>query len=194
MGHEKVDVTVAFNFSFFIFDTRVALRRYLEAAGETLAPEGLLLLDAYGGADTQRCNPEEREVDDFTYVWDQHSFDPISHRVRNYIHFEFPDGSRLRRAFSYDWRLWTIPEMRELLHEAGFRRTEVYWEGTDHKTGEGNGVFRQAETAPEDPAWICCPATASWWRTSASSRCARARSALPVRAASTPAGARSCPA
>jgi hypothetical protein len=155
VGHEKVDVTVAFNFSFFTFDTRAALRRYLEAARETLAPEGLLLLDAYGGADSQRCTAEKRKVDDFTYVWDQHSFDPISHRVRNYIHFEFPDRSRLRRAFRYDWRLWTIPEMRELLHEAGFRRSEVYWEGTDHETGEGNGVFRRAETAPEDPAWIC---------------------------------------
>lgn len=26
----------------------------------------------------------------------------------------------LRRAFRYDWRLWTIPELAEMLEEAGF--------------------------------------------------------------------------
>ena len=154
VGHEKVDVTVAFNFSYFLFHGRDALRRYFEAARATLAPEGVLMLDAYGGADAQRCNEERRKVDGFTYVWDQHSFDPISHRVRNYIHFELPGGTRLRRAFGYDWRLWTIPEIRELLLEAGFRSSEVYWEGTDTATGEGNSIFRRRESAPEDPAWI----------------------------------------
>jgi hypothetical protein len=155
VGHEKVDVTVAFNFSYFLFDTRDALRHYFETARATLAPEGLMLLDAYGGADSMRCTTERRKLDGFTYVWDQHSFDPISHSVCNYIHFEFPGGSRMRRAFTYRWRLWSIPEIRELLAEAGFRETTVYWEGTDRATGEGNGVFRPRESAPEDPAWIC---------------------------------------
>jgi hypothetical protein len=27
-----------------------------------------------------------------------------------HIHFDFEDGSRLERAFSYDWRLWSLPE------------------------------------------------------------------------------------
>jgi hypothetical protein len=155
VGGEPVDVTAAFNFSYFLWKTRDELRRYFERARASLLPEGLFVLDAYGGADAQRPSLERRKVEGFTYVWDQHSFDPISHHVTNFIHFEFSDGSKLRRAFRYDWRLWTIPELRELLGEAGFRRTEVYWEGTDADTGEGNGVFRKRERAPEDPAWIC---------------------------------------
>ena len=154
VSHEKVDVTVAFNFSYFLFRSRPELRHYFECARDTLADEGVLLLDAYGGADAQRVQRERRKVDGFTYIWDQNAFDPITHSVTNFIHFEFPDGSRLRRAFRYDWRLWSLPEIRELLAEAGFRRTEVYWEGTDRTTGEGNGVFTQREHAPEDPAWI----------------------------------------
>ena len=154
VGGSPVDVTAAFNFSYFLFDTRPAMRRYLEKARATLYNEGLLILDAYGGADAQRASMERRKVDGFTYVWDQHSFDPISHACVNYIHFEFSDRSRLHRAFRYSWRLWTIPEIRELLLEAGFRKTEVYWEGTDHSSGEGNGIFRQCERAAEDPAWV----------------------------------------
>lgn len=155
VGHEPVDVTVAFNFSFFLFETRSEMLRYFRAARATLGGEGILFLDAYGGGQAMEHQREEVEFDDFTYVWEQHSFDPISHRGVNYIHFEFPDGSRLPRAFRYAWRLWTLPELRELLEEAGFGKIEVYWEGTDRKTGEGNDIFSLRHRAEGDPAWIC---------------------------------------
>jgi SAM-dependent methyltransferase len=153
--HEPVDLTVAFNFSYFLFHTRETLRNYFEVARKTLVDDGLFIIDAYGGGEALIPPEERREVDGFTYVWDQHEFEPIHHKVTNFIHFEFSDGSRMRRAFRYDWRLWTIPELRELLAEAGFCETEVYWEGTDGDSGEGNGIFRLCERAPEDPAWIC---------------------------------------
>ena len=154
IGHEKVDVTAAFNFSYFLFLSRDELRRYFEAARATLRDEGLLLLDSYGGADAQRTCEEPRKVGKVTYVWDQYDFDPISHRAVNHIHFEFKDGSRLDRAFSYKWRLWALPEVRELLIEAGFGTVEVYWEGTDSETGEGNNIFTLRKRALDDPAWI----------------------------------------
>ena len=156
IGHKSVDVTVAFNFSYFLFRERASLLNYLTRAYSTLNSEGALILDAYGGADAQRTIEETREVDDdFDYVWDQHRFDPIHHHVTNFIHFEFSDGSRMKRAFHYDWRLWAIPEIRELLQEAGFHESEVYWEGTDRKTGDGNDIFSRREQAPDDPAWVC---------------------------------------
>jgi cyclopropane fatty-acyl-phospholipid synthase-like methyltransferase len=153
--HRPVDVTVAFNFSYFLLRTREELRGYFAKARRTLAREGLFLVDCYGGADSFRTLRERRRVNGFVYVWDQHAVDPISHSVTNFIHFEFRDGSRMRRAFRYDWRLWTLPEIRELLAEAGFSASEVYWEGTDRRTGEANGIFHPRERAPDDPAWIC---------------------------------------
>lgn len=152
--HEPVDVIAAFNFSFFLFQTRDALRRYFRAARARLRPDGLLVLDAYGGPEAQERRTERRRCDGFTYEWDQARFDPVSHRTTCYIHFRFSDGSRLARAFRYDWRLWTLPELRELLGEAGFPESEVYWEGTDRGSGEPNGVFRPCREAAEDPAWI----------------------------------------
>jgi hypothetical protein len=154
IGHEKVDVTVAFNFSYFLFKTRDELREYFEKARASLRDEGMLVLDAYGGPDSNRTSEEERPVEGFTYVWDQHDFDPINHAATNYIHFEFKDGSHIRRAFAYHWRLWVLPEIRDLLLEAGFAEVEVYWEGTDSDTGEGNNVFTRRERAIDDPAWI----------------------------------------
>ena len=72
-----------------------------------------------------------------------------------HIHFEFPDRSRMDQAFSYYWRLWTLPEIRELLIEAGFSAVTVYWEGTDRKTNEGDGIYSPAETGDADPGWVC---------------------------------------
>lgn len=153
--HGLVDVTVAFNFSYLVFKERSQMLGYFEKSRARLGREGMLVLDLYGGADAQRTLTETREHDDFDYVWDQDVFDPIQHRALNYIHFEFPDGSEIRRAFRYDWRLWTIPELRDLLTEAGFSRNDVYWEKTDRKTNDGNGVYYRARHAPDDPAWVC---------------------------------------
>ena len=63
-------------------------------------------------------------------------------------------GRRIERAFRYDWRLWSIPEIRDALHDAGFSRTEAYWERTDRKSNEGTGVYYRAKRAPDDPAWV----------------------------------------
>jgi len=152
--HEAADVTVGFNFSYFIFHERRDLLAYFRRAYESLQPRGLFVVDLYGGADSQRTMTESRDHTDFDYVWDQDLFDPIHNRAVNYIHFEFSDGSRIERAFGYDWRLWSIPEVRDALHEVGFSRTDAYWERTDRKSNEGTGVYYRAKRAPDDPAWV----------------------------------------
>jgi len=151
---EPVDVLVAFNFSYFIFRERDELRRYFEVARTQLRDPGLFVLDVYGGPEAMERREERRQVGKFTYVWDQDTFDPIHHESRCYIHFEFGDGSALHRAYQYDWRLWTIPELRDLLNEVGFSSVTVYWEGTERKTNEPNGVFRPRKRADDDPAWV----------------------------------------
>ena len=78
----------------------------------------------------------------------------VSAEIGETCNVSIPDGSEMKRAFAYDWRLWSIPELRDLLAEAGFVDTEVYWEATDRKTGEGNGNYYKAESALDDPAWV----------------------------------------
>ena len=154
---DRPDIVSAMNFSYWLFKERRQLRRYFERVRETLADDGVLFLDAYGGYDAFREIVEEREIDaegGFTYVWEQESYEPVSGRLLCHIHFDFPDGSRMERAFSYDWRLWTLPEIRELLAEAGFRRVTVYWQGWD-EDGEPDGIFEPVEEGEADAGWIC---------------------------------------
>ncbi len=149
----RADVLAATNFSWWGFHTRGELLDYFRNCRDSLRDEGMLMLDIYGGPEAQVPQFEEREYDGFTYVWDQDSFNPITHAYRCRIHFRFEDGSEMKNAFRYDWRLWSIPETRELLAEAGFRRAVVYWEGAD-RDGEPSGVFRASERGDHSPAWV----------------------------------------
>lgn len=148
------DVILAMNFSYWIFKTRDALRQYFKSTRAALAEDGLFLLDCFGGYDAFRVLKERRELKGFTYVWDQASYNPVTGDLRCHIHYEFPDRSLLRKAFTYDWRLWTLPEIREVLAEAGFARTVVYWQGWDDEADEGDGDYQPVETADADAGWI----------------------------------------
>jgi SAM-dependent methyltransferase len=148
-----VDTLAALNFSYWVFKDRATMRRYFRAAHRALKRDGVLFLDAFGGYEASREQEEITALRRFTYVWDQDRFHPVTGEILCHIHFRFPDGSRLRRAFTYDWRLWTLPELRELLGEAGFRRVTVYWEGDDGKGG-GNGEFTPHATGESDAGWL----------------------------------------
>lgn len=150
-----VDVLLAMNFSYQCFKDRATLRGYFERARAGLVDDGIFIMDVFGGYDAIREMTERTEHKKFTYIWDQHRYDPVTGEILCYIHFAFPDGSKMKRAFTYDWRLWSLPELQELLTEAGFQRVTVYWQGTDEETGDANGVFEPASHGDADPAWIC---------------------------------------
>lgn len=153
-GGRAVDVLLAMNFSYWLFKSRAELRDYFEAVRRNLKRDGVFILDCYGGYDAFRVLKERRSYRTHTYTWEQASYNPVTGAMTCHIHFKFKDGSSLPRAFSYDWRLWTLPELRELLEEAGFARSIVYWQGWDEKTGEANGQFAATESADPDAGWI----------------------------------------
>jgi hypothetical protein len=152
------DIISAMNFSYWLFKERKTLKRYFKRVQQQLAEGGILFMDAYGGYDSFRDIIEEREIEAeglrFSYIWEQEKYEPISGSLICHIHFDFPDGSRMERAFSYDWRLWTLAEIRELLEEAGFSRVTFYWQGFD-EDGEGDGDFQPVDEGDADAGWIC---------------------------------------
>jgi SAM-dependent methyltransferase len=151
----KVDLLAAFNFSFFIFDTRDSLRAYFEKAYDAIKDDGVFFCDMFGGPEAQEETKEKtkHKKHGYSYIWHQATFHPITNFIRCHIHFKFKDGSKIKKAFTYEWRLWSAPEIRELLLEAGFKKATVYWEGED-EDGEGNGEFAPDEKGVADLAWI----------------------------------------
>ena len=151
----KFQIINALNFSYWVFRTREDLREYFKGVRRGLDEQGLFICDAYGGWEGQEPMLEPRKVSaGFTYVWDQDSFNPITHEVVNYIHFEFKDGSKLEKAFTYEWRFWTLPEITELLREAGFSEVSVYWDRAEPDEEEDYRPTREAENQPGWLAYI----------------------------------------
>ena len=161
----RADMVVALNYSYWVFQRREELRAYFRAARASLAPRGLLCLDAFGGThapqaltETRRVPPSRgprgERVPAFRYVWEQQDFNPVDHRLRCHIHLELRDGRTLSRAFSYDWRMWTLPEIRELLAEAGFRESLVYVQDWDDRAHQPLGSYSRRSRFENQLSWL----------------------------------------
>lgn len=159
-----VDVINAFNFSYFVFKDRERLRAYFESVYRGLKPDGMFVCDIFGGTETMMENREVREigaseredgtqVPPFKYYWEHANFNVIDHHIRCHIHFKVRGNRKFKRAFTYDWRLWTIPEVRELLAEAGFVSTDAYIHGWT-QDGESDDIFRRRTNYENTEGWI----------------------------------------
>ena len=151
---DPVDIVLAMNFSWQLFEERAVLRNYFASVRDSLGDDGILFMDSFGGYDAYREIEEKTRHKGFTYVWEQASFDPISGHMVCHIHFHFNDGSKLKNAFTYEWRLYSLPEIREILLEAGFANVTFYWQGWD-EDDEPDGNFQPATKGEADPGWIC---------------------------------------
>jgi SAM-dependent methyltransferase len=155
----KVDVVGVGNFSFLVFKKREDLVRYFKAAHRSLRRDGILVLETAGGGGMMEDVREQmtfRRNGDFwfRYFWRQKQFDPITHHGIYTISFKLRDGRLLRDAFVYDWRLWTLPETRQALIDAGFSDVKFYFEVRD-RHGRGNGEYRLVQKGEYDHSWIC---------------------------------------
>jgi hypothetical protein len=155
---EKIDWIGAFNYSIFTFHDRKTLIQYFKAARNSLAQTGTLFLEIAGGPDFLKPSLEKRTLrirglGRITQVWEQQEYDPISGLNHYAIHFQLPDRSWIQDAFVYHWRIWTIPEIREALHEAGFKKSLVLLEKNPDGR-EPSNEFLPAEQAPHAPFFL----------------------------------------
>lgn len=161
----RVDAACALNFSWWVFHERAELLRYLRAARAGLRRGGVLVLNLFGGGDAEQALTErtrkraENAADGtmlpaFTYVWEHTAVNAADRRLVAHIHFELRDGRRIRRAFTYDWRMYTIPELKDALREAGFASFEVWSEGWDPRARSGNGTLYRRAHLDNDDTWV----------------------------------------
>lgn len=161
----KSDIIAACNFSFYIFKKRQELVEYFKSSLESLDDDGILALEMVGGPGfIETPMKEQRTVKYehgekkgkvwFRYFWDQHEYNPIQRNGLYSISFKLASGERFNNVFEYDWRIWTIPEVREALEDAGFSKSYVYWEIEDDD-GDPTGEYEAVEEADNDDTWIC---------------------------------------
>lgn len=151
----KADLVQAFNFSYCLIYPLSNLIEYFRCVHRSLVPGGIFLLDCYGGSEYQQPQKARRTVKSpagtFGFVWEHASFNPIDNRALCHIHFQFKNGKRWKKAFSYDFRLYSIAEVCDGLTAAGFINIEVLWDfAEDNDTTD----YRPASHAENCPGWI----------------------------------------
>lgn len=168
LAKARADVLFVGNFSIGEIHDRATLVRYLARSRKRLLKGGVFVCDIYAGESAFREGTTQREhiLADGTrvkYTWEQRTADPLTARVVNALHFRVFKGSELvqdlRDAFVYHWRLWSIPELRDAMLEAGFDRVDVYAQLPDAEDSEGN-VYASPVDDPAElgPSFIVCVA------------------------------------
>lgn len=135
--HEPCSVDAVFvgNFSIGEIGDRCELVRYFERSKERLRTGGVFVCDTYGGESAYRLGAVRRthvapDGSIVEYTWEQRRADAATGRVENALHFRVRRGDEvvleLPDAFVYRWRLWSVPELRDAMTEAGFAATSVH--------------------------------------------------------------------
>jgi len=151
----KVDVVAAFNFSYFIFKKRAELVNYFKKVRAGLNPKGAFFIDLFGGTEAREMTEEETEHENFSYFWDCDSYNPLTDECTYKIHFKIHETeTKYEDVFVYNWRMWGVQELREILADAGFSKTYTYWEGTDEEDGSGDGNFFITDQVENCESWV----------------------------------------
>lgn len=142
------DIVCAFNYSCCCLHQRSELVLYFKHALDALSKKGgIFVMDLYGGTSSECKLRLQRRFSNFTYVWEQAEFDIIERKTRISLHFHLQkQQKKIRHAFSYSWRLWSLPEIKDCLEEAGFQSVH-FWlrkmqDSRDIRKTEGFGVGR----------------------------------------------------
>ncbi|KAK9280048.1 hypothetical protein L1049_013733 [Liquidambar formosana] len=122
------DIVCAFNYSCCCLHKRGELISYFKHVLDALSRKGgIFVMDLYGGTSSECELRLQRKFPSFTYVWEQAEFDIIQRKTRISLHFHLlKQQKKLRHAFSYSWRLWSLPEIKDCLEEAGFQSVH-FW-------------------------------------------------------------------
>ena len=92
--------------------------------------------------------------DGFKYFWECQMFNPMTNNCRFAIHFKKKGEKKRKDVFVYEWRMWFMSELRDVMEEAGFSKTVGYWEGDDEEDGSGDGNFFPTDDAENCDAWV----------------------------------------
>lgn len=164
---DPTDVLFVGNFSIGYVHTRPELVAYLKHARSRLR-DGVFICDTYGGESTfvtghvHRYHPMP-DGSRVRYTWEQREADPLTGMVTDVIHFRIEMAGRVLEefpeAFVYRWRLWSVPELRDAMTEAGFARTAVFSQLPDAADDDGNAYVRPVEDPDEiGDSFIVCVA------------------------------------
>ncbi|MEZ6244355.1 MAG: hypothetical protein R3B57_15095 [Phycisphaerales bacterium] len=157
--NDPCDVLFVGNFSIGYLHTRGELVEYLRHALRRINQGGAFVCDTYGGESAFLLGSVHRPHPMpggriCRYTWEQRHADPTTGMVTDVIHFRVERAGVIEHeimdAFVYEWRLWSVPELRDAMAEAGFRQTQVYAKLADAMDDEGNAYVEPVMDAESE--------------------------------------------
>ncbi len=157
---DQADILFVGNFSIGYHHTRAELVTYLKQAHARLkANNGTFLCDTYGGENAYTLGGVHRPTPMgdgrlCRYTWEQRDANPLTGMVTDVIHFRIEHAGTITEeyddAFTYHWRLWSVPELKDAMLEAGFTKVQCFAKLPDAVDDEGNAYINPIEDPQEE--------------------------------------------
>jgi SAM-dependent methyltransferase len=134
---EKFDIICSMNYSHFLLTKRKDLVKYFKNVKSNLNTKGMLLMDFFGGAHVYDYHTHNNLSEIYKYIGEQmnilNNITVISLNFKN-------DKNNFEPFFKYNFRVYTLIELKEALEDAGFNKFKIFIKDIDEEDRENNFI------------------------------------------------------
>lgn len=125
-NQETFDIICSLNYSHYILHKRKDLVKYFNNVYSGLNKNGIYILDFFGGShiyETKAFTSFKRK--DYYQMFGE-QVNILNNVTKCSLRFKIGNKKKFEPLFHYDFRVYTILELREALEEVGFNKFKVY--------------------------------------------------------------------
>jgi len=121
---EKFEIICSLNYSHFLLTKRRDLLTYFSNVYKSLDPKGIFILDFYGGSHIYEDHKYAKEKSQHFYQFSGKQMNILNNQSKCSLNYKV--NKKFIPHFSFDFRIYSIIEMREALEEAGFKKFKLH--------------------------------------------------------------------
>jgi hypothetical protein len=135
--NEKFDIICSMNYSHFLLHKRKDLVKYFTNVKVNLNTKGLFIMDFFGGSHVFNYHTHNNLTDHYKYIGQQiNILNNVTHISLNFK----TKSDKFEPLFQYDFRVYSLIEIKEALEEAGFNKFVIFIKDIDDTDKENNFI------------------------------------------------------
>jgi SAM-dependent methyltransferase len=119
---QKFDIICSMNYSHFLLNKRSELVKYFSNVRRNIN-RGLFIIDFYGGLHTYSEHRHNNQSDFYEFHNEQMNI--LDNVSNSHLRYKTKEG-KLETLFTYNFRVYSIIELREALEDSGFDNFKIY--------------------------------------------------------------------
>lgn len=122
---QKFEIICSLNYSHFLLPQRKMILKYFTNMVKNLDQKGIFILDFYGGSHIYRDHKYQHNKSSNFYEFSGNQMNIISNTSKCSLNYKIKKN-KYKPMFSFNFRIYSIIELREALEEVGLNKFKLY--------------------------------------------------------------------